>query len=179
MANNYMIDIETFGTAPSTVVTAVGIVVFNKERILDTLTVHLDIKEQIEAQRQIDGSTILWWLRQSKEAQNALLSGQSIAKSVMAGLKEIEDLFKTYSPGGVWGNASTFDNVIVSDLFRQARRKQPWDFWNDRCYRTMKNVYPDVKIKTVGVKHDALSDAISQAEHLMEIQKAYPEAKIL
>ncbi|MHB0978446.1 MAG: 3'-5' exoribonuclease domain-containing protein [Minisyncoccota bacterium] len=49
--------------------------------------------------------------------------------------------------------------------------KQPWKFWNNRCYRTLKNMFPEVPFVRIGIAHDALDDAKSQAEHAVAILK--------
>jgi len=72
----------------------------------------------------------------------------------------------------LWGNGSTFDNVILSNAYRAIGVKQPWDFWNDRCYRTLKSLYPHVKLERSGVAHNALDDAKSQAMHAVRIINA-------
>jgi inhibitor of KinA sporulation pathway (predicted exonuclease) len=44
----------------------------------------------------------------------------------------------------------------------------PWKFYNDRCYRTLKAMYPHIKMpKRTGTHHNALDDAISQVNHLI------------
>jgi len=53
--------------------------------------------------------------------------------------------------------------------------ERPWYFWNDRCYRTMKSLYPQIPMERDGVHHNALDDAISQARHLMAILKCMSE----
>jgi exodeoxyribonuclease VIII len=45
----------------------------------------------------------------------------------------------------------------------------PWNFWDDRCYRTVKRFAPDIKMNFSGVKHHALADARHQALHLQRI----------
>jgi exodeoxyribonuclease VIII len=45
----------------------------------------------------------------------------------------------------------------------------PWQFWNSRCYRTVKSLYPDNKLKRSGTYHNAVDDAESQARHLIEL----------
>jgi inhibitor of KinA sporulation pathway (predicted exonuclease) len=47
--------------------------------------------------------------------------------------------------------------------------KPYYKFWNERCYRTVKNQYPDVKLTRTGTYHNALDDARTQAEHLVQI----------
>jgi hypothetical protein len=66
-------------------------------------------------------------------------------------------------------NGVTFDNVIIDntilrDAFERLEWQCPWPSWNDMCYRTMQSMYPEVKApKRVGVAHNALDDAKSQA----------------
>lgn len=46
--------------------------------------------------------------------------------------------------------------------------QQPWDFWNDRCYRTIAAMHDRRRFQQ-GVHHNALDDAKSQVEHLIQI----------
>jgi hypothetical protein len=68
-----------------------------------------------------------------------------------------------------WGNGSTFDNVILRNAFRACNYEPPWSYWNDRCYRTLKSQHPDVKMARTGTHHNAYDDAVSQANHLLQI----------
>lgn len=69
----------------------------------------------------------------------------------------------------LWGNGSDFDNVILASAYRSCNLEVPWKFWNNRCYRTVKALRPDIKIHRSGTYHNALDDAVSQAEHLMRM----------
>jgi len=69
----------------------------------------------------------------------------------------------------VWGNGAAFDNVILASAYRQANITQPWLFWNDRCYRTVKALSPAVTMQRNGTHHNALDDAESQARHLIDM----------
>jgi len=74
---------------------------------------------------------------------------------------------------GMWGNGATFDNVIMSNAYKLTGLEQPWKFWYDRCYRTIKSLYPQAQLKRVGTHHNAVDDAESQALHLIDICKTY------
>jgi exodeoxyribonuclease VIII len=52
------------------------------------------------------------------------------------------------------------------------RPDAPWPFWKDKCYRTVKGIWKDIKLDRVGTHHNALHDAESQAEHLIAINRA-------
>ena len=72
----------------------------------------------------------------------------------------------------VWGNGANFDNVILDNLYKKLGIKTPWEWWNDRCYRTVKGMFKDVKAnKFVGVGHKAIDDAVHQVKHLQKILK--------
>ena len=70
----------------------------------------------------------------------------------------------------VWGNGAAFDNAILSTAYDICDWPQPWMFWNDRCYRTMKAQHRDVDFVRLGTYHNALDDAESQAEHLLAME---------
>jgi hypothetical protein len=69
----------------------------------------------------------------------------------------------------VWGNGAAFDNVLVAEALRRCGMKPAWNYYNDRCYRTLKNLRPDVKLIRLGTHHDALDDARSQADHAIRL----------
>jgi hypothetical protein len=72
----------------------------------------------------------------------------------------------------IWGNGSTFDNVILRSAFAAAGLEYPVRFWADQCYRTKKNEFPTVPLVREGTHHKALDDAISQAKHLQAIWRS-------
>lgn len=164
-----MIDVETLDTRPSTVILSIGACRFDIEQlgmVTDTLHIHLDIDDQIKSGRTVSGDTILWWMDQSREARDGLT--QSARRPLRDALLKLSSFI--VETDRVWGNGAAFDNAVLSDAFRASSLPQPWRFWNDMCYRTLKTLYRDVpKPDFVGVKHDALSDAVNQAVHLQAI----------
>ena len=69
----------------------------------------------------------------------------------------------------MWGNGATFDNVILANAYRGAGLPVPWKFWNDKCYRTIKGFFPQIKLQRIGTHHNAQDDAESQAWHLINM----------
>ena len=69
----------------------------------------------------------------------------------------------------MWGNGAEFDNVILSQAYKNVEKEVPWQYYNNRCYRTVKNLFPHIEMERVGAHHNALDDAKSQAEHLLGI----------
>ena len=73
--------------------------------------------------------------------------------------------------GGIttlWGNAG-FDNVILRLAYNS--RDRGAFFWQDRCFRTIRETLPPLNLERKGVFHNALDDAENQAVYLIEVMK--------
>lgn len=164
---NVMVDLETLGNSSSSVILSIGAVEF------DTITGQLgrqfyrviDPQSCVDAGLIMDVSTVLWWMQQSGEARQVFKEERK--DHLNLALAE----FAVWYPEGssLWGNGATFDNVILVNAYRACGIKAPWDFWQDRCYRTLKNLMPEVEHERKGVHHNALDDAIYQAEHAIKL----------
>ena len=71
----------------------------------------------------------------------------------------------------MWGNGADFDNVALSELYRAFDMRVPWPGRANRCFRTMRFEWPASPQKKNGKKHNALADAVHQAEWLGAIYK--------
>lgn len=167
-----MLDIETLDTKPSAVVLSIAAVRFdihNEGSISDEFHAHIDIQDSLSMGRTVSGSTILWWLGQEVDARMRVAHARREPVKIV--LERLAKFIK--SDDRVWGNGAAFDNVIMSSLFNDAGIAQPWRFYNDRCFRTLKNMHANVTApEFAGVQHDALDDAIHQARHLQRIYQA-------
>lgn len=164
-----MIDLETMGTRPDAPIIAIGAVKFTAMGVTDqTFYTNVDLASAVkDGGAVIDPDTLMWWMQQSDEARQVLLSGASPLRVALHDFTRwVKD---TDEPKGVWGNGASFDNVILSETYKRVGMEPPWKFWNDRCYRTVKNMFPACKMERIGTHHNALDDAESQAEHLLRI----------
>jgi hypothetical protein len=154
-----MVDIETMGTGPYACVTAIGAVIFEDGKILKQFYTN------VEWGGEIDKDTVQWWLKQDKAAQDAMFA--SIPVHIIGALVLLLDF-----AGGrpIWGNGVDFDNVILANAAKNNCIK--WPYRQNRCFRTFKNVFPVEYVQPV-VSHNALHDAIAQAEQLMNICNNY------
>jgi exodeoxyribonuclease VIII len=174
---NFMLDLETMSTAPNAAIVAIGAVAFD----VDLFTLHpleFSVKVSLASCKRlgldISASTLEWWLQQSEAAREATFGGEklSIGPALSAFERWLSDLVPDKGQRIVWGNGAGFDNVILASAYAAAGHAQPWMHWNDRCYRTMKNLYPAIgKPAFVGTQHKAVDDARFQAMHLLEILK--------
>lgn len=165
---NVMIDLETMGVNNNAAIIAIGAVVFDFEgNIGPTFYETIDLKSSVENGGVIDPSTVLWWMRQSDEARKEF-EREGLLEYVV--LENFANYLMSFGKGiKVWGNGTSFDNVILTNAYTRWVMETPWQYYNDRCYRTMRGLYPEIKMEREGTHHNALADAISQAKHLQRI----------
>jgi len=178
-----MVDLETLGTDDDAAIISIGAVVIelNEERLTGAEfynVIDLDLTNDDEI-GSISASTIIWWMQQSDQARKAF-TNKTHSKSLGTTLLSFIDWLMNQSYQfdvsekqiRIWGNGATFDNVILRNAFKRTKQRPPWPFWGDMCYRTMKNMYPNVKAASrQGTHHNAVDDARFQALHLIEIYK--------
>lgn len=109
----------------------------------------------------------MWWLKQSEEARSYFFNNDN-APSLMDALHRFSEFYNKHN-GMVWGNGAMFDNSILGNSYKRCGLDVPWKFWNDMCYRTIKNMNKHIPIGRVGTYHNAVDDAESQALHLIKI----------
>ncbi len=164
---NVMIDLETMGTDPNSAIIAIGAVSFDEHGVYGEDYNVVDLADSVSEGLVINPATVLWWMKQSDEARAEFSS--DYAMPLRQALEFFSAFFHRVGGKELWGNGSDFDNVILANAYRTVGKKAPWGFWNNRCYRTMKNVYCDIEMERGGTHHNALDDAKSQATHLIAI----------
>ena len=165
MKTQIMLDLETLGKKPGSVIVAIGAVMFNERGITHRFYERVDAVSCVKAGLTMDVETVMWWMKQAEEAR------LEITRDGLA-LKDALIEFKKWIGGeevDVWGNGAAFDNVILAEAYDRCGLERPWKYYNDRCYRTMKSLHPEIPMIRKGVHHNALDDAESQALHLMRI----------
>lgn len=177
--NNIMLDIETLGTDSSSVITSIGAVKFDNEGVDEdnAFFTNVSIQSCLDAGMTVSGETIQWWLTQEGEARKDMFTSYPyhIKDGLMSfGIWATRD--SKIEDNRVWGNGSTFDNVIISNAYKAIKKhgstiSQPWTYRGDRCYRTLCSLCPEIKMERVGTYHNAKDDAVSQARHLIKIAK--------
>lgn len=167
-----MLDLETLGNKPGCVIVAIGAVRFGGGELGDEFYNRIDARDAVKCGLKLDVGTVLWWMKQSDAAR------QELNRDDTWSLEEALGNFRNYcntqprNENIIYGNGSDFDNAILKEAYEITGLVEPWAFWNNRCYRTLKALRPEIKIENVGVKHNALDDAKAQARHLMAM---FPE----
>ena len=173
--NDVMVDLETLGRKAGCVIVAIGAVKFNRKLgIIDrdnTFYRAITVESAMRFGLHVDPGTLKWWMQQSPEAQAVF--NDPAAVGIQQALVEFAEWVaddSDYDKIKMWGNGASFDNSILSAAYEAVDIIQPWHFWNDRCYRTVKSDYPTVQMTRTGIYHHALDDAMTQATHLCMIQ---------
>jgi len=169
-ASQVMVDLETMGKNSNSAIISIGACKFdlNGDTIGEKFHLVVDLESSIRTGGVMDASTVMWWMQQS-DAARAVFSAKRTYDTNTA-LGEFTAWFGSKSLP-TWGNGATFDNVILRNAYARVGLAPPWAYWDDRCYRTMKNMAPSVPLAKQGVAHNALDDAIQQAMHLQAITK--------
>ena len=166
-----MLDLETMGTAPNAAIVAIGAVPFNALGVFQNYSFYktIALSSAVNWGGVIDPKTVTWWLQQNDAARNELVSAEG---DMFDALREFSTWLHQFEPCCVWGNGSDFDNVILSNAYLRNELKIPWDYRNNRCYRTFSNMMPHVtKTPFMGVRHRAIDDAVYQAMHAADLLK--------
>ncbi|EML8568137.1 3'-5' exoribonuclease [Escherichia coli] len=175
-----MIDLETMGINPDAPIISIGAIFFDPQTgdmgPEFSKTIDLDTAGGV-----IDRDVIKWWLKQSREAQSAILTDEIPLDDALLQLRE----FIAENSGEffvqVWGNGANFDNVILRRSYERQGIPCPWHYHNDRDVRTIvelgKAIDFDARtaIPFEGERHNALDDARYQAKYVSAIwQKLIP-----
>lgn len=178
--NAVMLDLETLSTKNDAMVVSIGAVAFSTELFKVCPDGFYKVINLEGATGHIDTDTLCWWMRQSDEARAVFTAEDRVFESValLDFNQWIHDTIAVLNIRNltVWGNGSSFDNVILRNLYQRTGIIEPWAWYNDRCYRTYmracENALSDGTRSFRGVKHNALDDARHQAESLVEVMDA-------
>ncbi|EHY1377624.1 3'-5' exoribonuclease [Escherichia coli] len=178
--HHLMIDLETMGKNPDAPINALA------GKFFDPATGEMgpEFSKTIDLETAggvIDRDTIKWWLKQSREAQSAILTDEIPLDDALLQLREFIDENSGEFFVQVWGNGANFDNVILRRSYERQGIPCPWRYTNDRDVRTMValGLVMDFDARSVitfeGERHNALHDARYQAKYVSVIwQKLFP-----
>lgn len=163
---NVMVDLETMARATNSAICSIGAVKFTfEEGIIDTFYCTVDAADCKKNGLVIEQGVVDWWKKQPREVLEMLRKDNL---SLRDALTKFSQWYGTKSLP-TWGNSVAFDNVILQSAYEAVEMNRPWKHWEDRCYRTMKNIIvvePDARD---GNHHNALDDAVFQTKHLLKI----------
>jgi hypothetical protein len=167
-----MLDLETLSTKPDATVLTFGACKFNPYRQEDIdkgIYFRINVDEQITLGRDVDDSTVEWWSKQAEDVrEEALGDGDRIT------LEQFTKELNRFIVGAknIWAQGPVFDIVILENLYRQLGLPCPWQFWQIRDSRTLLSTHGDPREKNKVGLHNALEDAVSQAQAVQHVFNA-------
>ncbi|MFA8754996.1 3'-5' exonuclease [Escherichia coli] len=178
--HHLMIELETMGKNPDAPIISIGAIFFDPQ----TGDMGPEFSKTIDLETAggvIDRDTIKWWLKQSREAQSAIMTDEIPLDDALLQLREFIDENSGEFFVQVWGNGANFDNTILRRSYERQGIPCPWSYYNDRDVRTIvelgKAIDFDARTATPfeGERHNALDDARYQAKYVSAIwQKLIP-----
>lgn len=183
-----MLDLETMSSESHAAIASLGALYFDpfSGKTGDEVYMRVDLDRQTNI-RHFDGDTVLWWLKQPKEAQEGITTRGELLTPSMAC-----DAFATfYRRGGtrLWAHGGldhrvlgSFYNEFSLEPSKSRYGKAPWHRRQGRDIRTLNDIasmfgYPtgaEVGSIERGVRldltpHDALADAKRQVVYVSEM----------
>ncbi len=172
MANQVVVDLETQDSAGTAVIIAFGAVVFDPDTgiIGEKFSVNVDPQTCLAVGMTTSEDTLKWWSAQSSAAQAAWKVNPI---SIQDCLKQFTEFMVRNKVKVVYGNGATFDNVIVRNAYAACKMNAPWRYTGDFCFRTLKGLFKVPEPVRAGTHHNALDDAVHEANWLIAILKQY------
>lgn len=172
-----MLDLETFGTKPGCVIRSIGAVQFDPHVNIDgQFYQNITEEDQLEIGLVKDVDSVLWWSKQSSEAQSSLLTDQKSLKQTM---EEFHAWFKDNKLKYLWSQGSNFDGVLWEHAADLLGLTVPWKYSNTRDTRTLYDAaeFNPWWMKRQGTYHNALDDAIHQCRCVYKSYRMIRQAK--
>lgn len=170
--NDVMVDNETLAVTADAVIISIGAVKFDIEtdRIdPEGFYRSISIESNLVFHRRISEDTLMWWMKQAPAAQAVFHEAKSSLEDVLVEFKD----WLGPKRNAMWSNGADFDLPMLAHAYSQIGVALPWAFWDNRCFRSLKNLpgAKDIRLPAPGVKHNALSDALQQAQSAQLIYK--------
>lgn len=175
---NVMVDIETLGTKSNSAIVQIAAVEFdiNTGETGLEFSILLDIKDCMHQGLGVDANTLVWWMGQSKEAQEIFHNPDRV--SLKKGLEMFTNYIGNSELDGIWGNSPRFDLGLLEDAYTRLGMEIPWDFRKELDLRTLVKFHPSLKglLKFEGTPHNGIDDCKYQIRYCSAIWTSIRDA---
>ncbi|MCC7881640.1 exonuclease, partial [Escherichia coli] len=134
--HHLMIDLETMGKNPDAPIISIDAIFFDPQ----TGDMGPEFSKTIDLETAggvIDRDVIKRWLKQSREAQSAIMTDEIPLDDALLQLREFIDENSGEFFVQVWGNGANFENTILRRSYERQGIPCPWRYYNDRDVRTI------------------------------------------
>lgn len=166
-----MVDLETLGTTPNSVILSIGAVAFDFNKSdCSIFQIRIDRTSCETLGLDVDPDTVKWWEEQDPRAREAAFGGWR--EDVWTATSRFSDWFKDVKGEYIWGNGSDFDVALLKGAFNLTGVATPWNYRGVRCFRTLMAEFGADSdwVKPV-VAHNAAHDAMAQVQTLVNLYK--------
>ena len=167
-----MCDLETLDSKVGAVITQIGAANFDRKtgEIKDTFSINIDPQSAVRRGLTMSADTVMWWLKQSKQAQESLFENpQPIGEALLSFINWIvrqrqsikDDRYR------IWCHA-TFDFPILNHALEACDLPKPWGYKDARDIRTvvdLAGIDLDKYRMGDGEAYNALKDALNQVKY--------------
>jgi hypothetical protein len=158
-----MVDIESLGNGKNGLICQIGACYFDRYtgEIGDTFKININPVDAEKYGRELDASTVMWWLSQGDAARGSITDGKNVG--LMSGIQEFCEFISNSK--AIWSHA-TYDFVMLNETCRALSIKQ-MPFRKARDIRTLVDLarVNTKSIPRIGTHHDALEDALHQVKY--------------
>lgn len=174
MKTHCMVDLETLGTAPGSVIVSLGAVAFNQENAMAYFYANISINSCLNHGMVVDAGALKFWMtKASQENRDDLFVNPRGLREV---LHDFNAFYKAANCCWLWSHGSTFDIGHLGIAYGLAGYNdyRPWLFRNVRDTRTLFSLAKGMQhpFRGKGDKHNALADAIYQVGQVQEAYRA-------
>lgn len=167
---HYMVDLETMSLENNAAIVQIGVTEFDEYGAGRNFTRNVSLGTSVDAGLHLDANTISWWMNQTKKTW--MKDPIDLVQALGHLSRWIDDDGKQDGNLTIWGDGAAFDPAVLESAYEAIGFPRWWKYNQVRCYRTMKNLFPDI-IRIEKADHDALGDAFQQAQHLVHICRVH------
>jgi hypothetical protein len=153
-----VIDLETLGLSPDSIILSIGAVATNGEKFY----MELDWREQ-QHHRKVDPITCMWWGQQDKDL--CPIKGETLLYDALNDLSlwlpDDKESFK------IWCRGLNFDIAVLDHAYKEYHLPTPWKYNHVRDIRTALDIIQPQTLAEPKRKHHALDDAIADMWNLV------------
>lgn len=168
-----MVDIETLGTVPGSIILSIGAVVFDREQ--DSLGIRfferISVADQLLHGMTYSQSTIDFWRSQPCEAKDiSFTSYRSGDVPLTHALEKFSEFYTVSKAETIWANGTDFDLGMLKVAYDRVGLTPPWKYNAARDLRTaMQLLGIDNDWVRPKIPHCPLSDSEAQAMTILRM----------